>query len=181
MVIVEGYMDVIAAHQFGFTNVVACMGTALTPEQLRQLQRYTDNFVLALDADAAGQAATIRGLNQARQSLARVRKPVVTPGGKVQLEDRLGANLFITTMPEGKDPDDVIRQDAPLWEQTVAAAKPLVDFYFDVVARQSDLTSARGKGRGGGRTGAADRRTERRDRAPALCPAAEPVWCRSTS
>ena len=146
VVIVEGYMDVIAAHQFGYNNVVACMGTALTTEQLQQLQRFTSNFVLALDADAAGQQATIRGLNQARQALARVSKPVVTPGGKVQLEDRLGANLFITTLPEGRDPDDVIRQDAPQWERTVAAAKPLVDFYFDVVAHQSDLTSARGKG-----------------------------------
>lgn len=145
VVIVEGYMDVIAAHQFGFSNVVACMGTALTPEQLRQLQRYTDNFVLALDADAAGQAATIRGLNQARQSLARVRKPVVTPGG-VRLEDRLGANLSITTMPEGKDPDDVIRSSPDRWQEAVAAAKPLVDFYFDVVAAHEDLSSARGKG-----------------------------------
>lgn len=145
VVIVEGYMDVIAAHQFGFHNVIACMGTALTPEQLRQLQRYTDNFVLALDSDAAGQAATIRGLNQARQSLARVRKPVVTPGG-VQLEDRLGANLSITTMPEGKDPDDVIRNSPERWEAAVAAAKPLVDFYFDSVAAHEDLSSARGKG-----------------------------------
>ena len=145
VVIVEGYMDVIAAHQFGFSNVVACMGTALTPEQLRQLQRYTDNFVLALDADAAGQAATIRGLNQARQSLSRVRKPVVTPGG-VRLEDRLGANLSITTMPEGKDPDDVIRSSPDRWQEAVAAAKPLVDFYFDVVAAHEDLSSARGKG-----------------------------------
>ncbi len=146
VVIVEGYMDVIAAHQFGYTNVVACMGTALTPDQLQQLQRYTGNFVLALDADNAGQQATIRGLNQARQALVRVRKPVVTPGGRVQLEERLGANLFITTLPEGRDPDDVIRQDSPLWERTVADAQPLVDFYFDVVARQSDITSARGKG-----------------------------------
>jgi DNA primase len=145
VVIVEGYMDVIAAHQFGFPNVVACMGTALTPEQLRQLQRYTDNFVLALDADAAGQQATIRGLNQARQSLARVRKPVVTPGG-VRLEDRLGANLAITTMPMGKDPDDVIRSDPAQWQAAVDAAKPLVDFYFDVVAGEEDLSSARGKG-----------------------------------
>jgi DNA primase len=145
VVIVEGYMDVIAAHQFGFRNVIACMGTALTPEQLRQLQRYTDNFVLALDADAAGQQATIRGLNQARQSLVRVRKPVVTPGG-VRLEDRLGANLAITTMPEGKDPDDVIRSDPQRWQAAVDAAKPLVDFYFDVVASTEDLSSARGKG-----------------------------------
>ncbi|GIV68009.1 DNA primase [Caldilinea sp.] len=146
VIIVEGYMDVIAAHQHGYTNVVACMGTALTSEQLQQLQRYTSNFVLALDADAAGQQATVRGLNQARQSLARVHKPVVTPGGKVQLQERLGANLFITTLPEGRDPDEVIRQDARLWEQIVAEAKPLVDFYFDVVARQTDLSTALGKG-----------------------------------
>lgn len=146
VIIVEGYMDVIAAHQHGYTNVVACMGTALTSEQLQQLQRYTNNFVLALDADAAGQRATVRGLNQARQSLARVHKPVVTPGGKVQLQERLGANLFITTLPEGRDPDEVIRQDARLWEQIVAEAKPLVDFYFDVVARQTDLSTALGKG-----------------------------------
>lgn len=146
-VIVEGYMDVIAAHQYGYTNVVACMGTALTSEQLQQLQRYTNNFVLALDADAAGQQATVRGLNQARQSLARVQKPIVTPEGTVQLQERLGANLFITTLPEGRDPDDVIRQEARQWEQLVAAAKPLVDFYFDTIAQQTDLGTAPGKGR----------------------------------
>lgn len=146
VVIVEGYMDVIAAHQFGYTNVVACMGTALTPQQLQQLQRYTSNFVLALDADNAGQQATIRGLNQARQALERVHKPVLTPTGRVQLENRLGANLFITTLPADRDPDDVIRQEQLLWERTVAEAQPLVDFYFAAVARQSDLSSARGKG-----------------------------------
>ena len=146
VVIVEGYMDVIAAHQFGYANVVACMGTALTPEQLRQLQRYTDNFILALDADAAGQQATMRGLNQARQSLTRVSTPTITAGGRIRLEERLGANLRIAAVPVGKDPDDLIRRDADLWKQVVADAKPLVDFYFDVVAQQVDLTSARGKG-----------------------------------
>jgi DNA primase len=146
VVIVEGYMDVIAAHQFGYANVVACMGTALTAEQLRQLQRYTSRFVLALDADAAGQQATLRGLHQARQSLARVRKPVVTPTGAVRMEERLGADLFIATVPEGKDPDDLIRRDPQRWEATLEAAKPLVDFYFDVVAAGVDLASARGKG-----------------------------------
>ena len=95
----------------------------------RQLQRYTGNFVLALDADNAGQQATIRGLNQARQALVRVRKPVVTPGGRVQLEERLGANLFITTLPEGRDPDDVIRQDSPclLYPSDAADERSRVD------------------------------------------------------
>ncbi len=106
VVIVEGYMDVIAAHQHGFANVVACMGTAITSDQLRQLERYTRNFVMALDADAAGQAATIRGLNQARQALTRVSKPVLTPGRGVQMTERLDATLRIISMPEGMDPDD---------------------------------------------------------------------------
>lgn len=145
VVIVEGYMDVIAAHQFGFANVVACMGTALTPDQLQQLQRYTSNYVLALDADAAGQQATIRGLNQARQSLARVRKPTIV-GGSMRMEERLGAALYIAAMPDGRDPDDVVRQDPNLWRQTVDQAKPLVDFYFTAVVSQIDLTSAREKG-----------------------------------
>lgn len=145
VVIVEGYMDVIAAHQHGFSNVVACMGTALTPDQLQQLQRYTSHFVLALDADSAGQQATIRGLNQARQALTRVRKPTVTAAG-LRMEERLGAALYIASMPEGRDPDDVVRQDPELWRKLVAEAKPLVDFYFDIVTGQMDLGSARGKG-----------------------------------
>jgi DNA primase len=145
VVIVEGYMDVIAAHQYGFANVVACMGTALTPDQLQQLQRYTSNYVLALDADAAGQQATIRGLNQARQSLARVRKPAVVSGG-LRMEERLGAALYIAAMPDGRDPDDVVRQDPNLWRQTIEQAKPLVDFYFTAVVSQIDLTNAREKG-----------------------------------
>lgn len=146
VVIVEGYMDVIAAHQHGFANVVACMGTSLTSEQLQQLHRFTNNFILALDADAAGQQATIRGLNQARQSLVRVQKPTVTATGQVRLTERLSANLSIVSMPAGLDPDDVIRRDAPQWRQLVADALPLVDFYFRFIAEQYDLTSAQGKG-----------------------------------
>ena len=146
VVIVEGYMDVIAAHQHGFSNVVACMGTSLTAEQLKQLQRYTNNFVLALDADAAGQQATMRGLNQARQALTRVSKPKLTPSGRVQMEERLGALLHIAAMPAGRDPDDVIRNSPEEWRTIVAQAQPLVDFYFQVISTQYDLRSAQGKG-----------------------------------
>ena len=150
VVIVEGYMDVIAAHQFGFDNVVACLGTALTEEQLRQLHRYTDNFILALDADSAGQQATLRGLNQARQALKRKAKPVLTVTGRRQVqqhvEHRLSANLRITTLPEGRDPDDIIRQSTDTWQELIGAATPLVDYYFGIVAEQYDLSSARGKG-----------------------------------
>ncbi|MXZ22266.1 MAG: DNA primase [Caldilineaceae bacterium SB0665_bin_25] len=146
VVVVEGYMDVIAAHQFGFENVVACLGTALTEEQLRQLHRYTDNFILALDADTAGQQATLRGLNQARQALKRKAKPVLTATGRMHVEHRLSANLRITTLPEGRDPDDIIRQNTDSWQELISTATPLVDYYFGIVANQYDLDSARGKG-----------------------------------
>ncbi|MBX3054753.1 MAG: DNA primase [Caldilineaceae bacterium] len=146
VVIVEGYMDVIAAQQFGFANVVACMGTAITEEQLRQLQRYTNNFVLALDADNAGQQATIRGLNQARQALQRVSKPVIAPNGRVRLEDRLVADLRIVALPQGRDPDDIVREDADLWRDLVKNAQPLVDYYISVITAQTDLESVQGKG-----------------------------------
>ena len=144
VVIVEGYMDVIAAHQHGFANVVACMGTAITGDQLQQLQRYTDNFVLALDADAAGQQATIRGLNQAREALKRVQKPRMSARG-ITFEQRLAANLQIVSMPDGSDPDDVIREDPQRWQQLIDEARPLLDFYFQIVVDQFDITSAAGK------------------------------------
>ena len=146
VVVVEGYMDVIAAHQFGFENVVACLGTALTEEQLRQLHRYTDNFILALDADTAGQQATLRGLNQARQALKRKAKPVLTATGRMHVEHRLSANLRITTLPEGRDPDDIIRQNTESWQELISTATPLVEYYFEMVTNQYDLDSARGKG-----------------------------------
>lgn len=145
VVIVEGYMDVIALHQFGFQNVVACMGTALTPEQLLQLQRFTSRFVLALDADSAGQAATIRGLNQARQALTHVTRPSIQPGGRIRMTERLAASLSILSIPEGKDPDELVRHDPELWKRSVAEAKPLVDFFFDVVSARGNLDSAEGK------------------------------------
>lgn len=145
VVIVEGYMDVIAAHQHGFENVVACMGTALTSEQLRQLERYTSNFVLALDADSAGEAATIRGLNQARQALTRVSKHTLLSGRRQLTTDRLDASLRIIAMPAGMDPDDVVRREPALWNKLVADALPLVDFYFAVTSRRVDLGSAQGK------------------------------------
>jgi DNA primase len=80
VVIVEGYMDVIQAHQQGAKNVVAQMGTALTEAQLKLLKRLTRNFVLALDADAAGNAATLRGINTARGRWIKKLCPSLPPG-----------------------------------------------------------------------------------------------------
>lgn len=144
-IIVEGYMDVLAAHQFGENNVVASMGTALTEQQLRALKRYTDTFILALDADTAGQAATLRGVSQAREALDREWVPTISATGLLRHESRLAAELRIMTLPEGQDPDDVIRSDPALWQKLVDDALPVVEYFFELARRELNLDTAQGK------------------------------------
>ena len=144
-VIVEGYTDVIVAHQEGFKNVVAAMGTALTERQLSQLKRLTKRYALALDADVAGAAATERGLELARAALTRKQVPVPIGPGMMGFEERLDAELLIIELPEGRDPDEVILHDAAHWQTLVDHATPLVNFYFTAQARELDLRSAHGK------------------------------------
>jgi len=144
-VLVEGYMDVLMSHQVGVRNVVAGMGTALTDIQLRQLKRYTGNITLALDPDTAGDAATLRGLETARQSLEREWEPVLSPTGLVRQESRLKAQLRIATLPEGLDPDELARSDPEGWQRVISEARPLVDYYLAVVSAGENLTTARGK------------------------------------
>ncbi len=144
-VIVEGYTDVIVAHQEGFKNVIAAMGTALTEKQLALLQRLTKRYALALDADVAGAAATERGLELARAALTRKQVPVPVGPGMLGFEERLDAELLIITLPEGHDPDEVILQDRARWKELVMQATPLVDYYFRAQTRDLDLKSAHGK------------------------------------
>ncbi len=144
-VIVEGYMDVLMSHQVGVRNVVAGMGTALTEAQIRLLKRYTSNITLALDPDAAGDQATLRGLETARQSLGREWEPVISPSGLVRQESRLKARLHIAVLPDGLDPDELARNDVTRWQQVIAEARPIVDFYLGLVAREENLDSAQGK------------------------------------
>jgi DNA primase len=145
VVIVEGYMDVIMAHQHGIRNVVASMGTALTETQLRTLAKLTKRFALALDSDAAGSAATLRGLDTARASLDRDLKPIPVGPGLIRFESALNVDLRIVTLPEGKDPDEVIRESPDAWAVLLAQALPLTDYYFKIVTAELDLTTARGK------------------------------------
>jgi len=144
-IIVEGYMDVLTAHQHGIGNVVATMGTALTERQLKRLKRYTSHFILALDADAAGRAATLRGVQQAREALDRTWVPTPTAGGLIRFEGRLDAELRILTLPPGQDPDEVIRADPERWAQLVAEAQPVVDYFLQLVTAELDLSTGKGK------------------------------------
>ena len=123
-VIVEGYMDAIAAHQAGTKNVVASSGTALTLEQINLVKRYTPNIILAFDMDLAGNEAAKRGIDVA---LAQ------------------GLNVKVATMPEGMDPDDCIKKDLKLWQKTLKEAKAIMEFYFATTFQDLDPTKVEDK------------------------------------
>jgi DNA primase len=146
VVIVEGYLDVIVLHQAGFTNTVSPMGTALTEDQLRLLKRFTRRMVLALDADAAGHKATLRGLEVARQALDRTEEIQFDARGLLRHEGRLEADLRVTAIPEGMDPDEVVLRDPEEWKQILAAAQPIVIHVMDTVAAGQDLDDPKVKG-----------------------------------
>ncbi len=123
-IIVEGYMDVLTAHQHGWQNVVGSMGTSLTEKQVGGIKRLTNNITLALDADLAGEEATLRGRAILAYSNAE-------------------ANVIL--LPPGKDPDEVIREDPALWQKLVEQAMPILDFAFQSVISKVDINKAKDK------------------------------------
>lgn len=108
-VFVEGYMDVITAHQAGTKNAVATSGTALTVPQLKLIKRYTQNIAFAFDADSAGMEATRRAIELAQEA---------------------ELNIRVVQIPEGKDPDECIKKNPELWKGAVKNAVRAMDFYF---------------------------------------------------
>ena len=126
-VIVEGYTDVMAAHQAGFTNVVASLGTALTGGQVELATRYADAVALAYDVDLAGEAATQRGLLEELGPDAAVSK------------------VRVIRIPAGKDPDELIRTDPDAWRRAVEEAKPVIEYFIDRAAAESDLSTISGR------------------------------------
>jgi len=140
-VIVEGYIDVLIAQQYGYGNVIASMGTAMTDKQLTILKSLTRNLILALDADAAGEEAVSRSGEMVDKMLP------VPPSfyGWVKYEDAHKAEVRIMILPSGKDPDEVIIADTKHWQKMITDAKPMVDFIFESAAAKIDTTSARDK------------------------------------
>jgi len=124
VIIVEGYMDVLTAHQHSWQNVVGSMGTSLTEKQVEGIKRLTNNITLALDADLAGEEATLRG----RAILAY---------------SNIEANVML--LPPGKDPDEVIGDEPALWQKLVEQAMPIMDFAFQSVISKVDINKARDK------------------------------------
>jgi len=124
VIIVEGYMDVLTAHQHDWQNVVGSMGTSLTEKQVVGIKRLTNNITLALDADLAGEEATLRGKAILSYSNAEANVILLTPG---------------------KDPDEVIREDPALWQKLVEQAMPILDFAFQSVISKVDINKAKDK------------------------------------
>lgn len=126
VVVVEGYTDAIAAHQAGVKNVVASLGTAFTHEQAKLLRRYAENVVLAYDADAAGAAATLRGMDILVQQQCQVR---------------------VALMPDGLDPDSFIGTfggDAFL-ELVKGKSLSLVEYKLEKACNKYDITTISGR------------------------------------
>lgn len=120
----EGYMDVIASHQAGVKNVVATCGTALTPQQLKLIARYTKNIAFAFDQDAAGMEATFRA---------------------IELAELSNLHIGIIIVPNGKDPDDCIQEDPKLWEEAIQKRISVMDFYFAYILRKESPDTIEGK------------------------------------
>ena len=107
-IIVEGYMDLITLHQYGITNVVASLGTALTTNQARLLRRYADKVIISYDADIAGQAATMRGLDILKDA---------------------GFDVRVLSIPQGKDPDEYVRSNGKdAFIKLINVAESLIDY-----------------------------------------------------
>ena len=125
IIMVEGYMDAISVYNAGFKNVVASMGTSLTIEQARLLKRFAPTVLISYDGDGAGQKATIRGL---------------------EILQNEGIEVRVVTLPEGLDPDDVIRKfGAEAYEKLLDDSLPLVDFKIKNLKKAYNLTETSGK------------------------------------
>lgn len=125
VIMVEGYMDTLSLYQAGFKNVVASMGTSLTQDQARLIKRYVDTVLISYDGDGAGQKANLRGLDI--------------------LKDE-GLNVKVVPLPEGLDPDDVIKQrGAEGYQACLDAAMPLIEYKLSVIRRGYDLSKTEDK------------------------------------
>jgi DNA primase len=103
------------------------------------LKRFSRKIILALDADAAGDKATLRGLQVARQALDREADPVFDARGLLGSEGRLKADIRVTTLPDGLDPDEVVASDPEEWDRIVSEARPIVVHVMETLAKERDL------------------------------------------
>ncbi|WP_027338674.1 DNA primase [Halonatronum saccharophilum] len=118
-IIVEGYTDLLRAHQLGIENVVASLGTALTNNQAKLLKRYANVVYIAYDSDTAGEKATLRGLDVLKKE---------------------GLNVKVITLPEGEDPDDFLKSKGKVaFEELKASSSSLMEFKINKILEESNF------------------------------------------
>jgi len=144
-VIVEGYLDVITAHQYQFQNVVASMGTALTEQQVKTLRNISSDFVLALDPDNAGKEATIRSMESSWQA---TQIDILRAGrnSRISFQQRhLNVSLKVAELPVGQDPDTLIQSDPEKWQHLIGNARSLLEYLFETIPSRYDVTNDNGR------------------------------------
>lgn len=125
LILVEGYMDVISLGASGIKNAVACMGTALTDGQARELSRMTENLYVCYDGDGAGKKATIRN---------------------VDILSKFVQNIRVISLDEGKDPDETVREGgAEAFLKKQKEALPVIEYKLKLCADANDLGSVNGR------------------------------------
>ncbi len=119
LIIVEGHIDAVSMHQAGYITTVASMGTALTSAQAKQLKNISSKVYISYDGDAAGQKATMRGLD---------------------ILANAGLNVKVVELPDGKDPDDILRlYGKEYYDELLKNAVPLTSFKIKTMAKSYDL------------------------------------------
>ncbi|MBF0522400.1 MAG: DNA primase [Candidatus Omnitrophica bacterium] len=127
VIITEGYMDCLIPFQHGVRNIVACLGTALTVDQIRLLRRYTRNIVMLFDMDKAGEAAMLRSLDTLVEE---------------------GMQVKIASLTEGEDPDSFVRKfGVKAFEENVVDARPIFDYKLQAMTKLYDVKTVEGKAR----------------------------------
>ena len=144
-VIVEGYMDAVMAHQHGFDNVVASMGTALTEHQVALVRRLTHRVTMALDGDPAGRNATLRSLESSWGVFQQRDQRSANRAGASVLQQPEALDLRVAELPPGKDPDDYIRQSPHDWTEFIEAAAPLFDYLLAALTERFDIGNDDGR------------------------------------
>lgn len=124
VVFTEGQLDVISSYKTKVTNVVASLGTSLSPKQLEVAKRYTSNIYFSFDTDIAGETALIRSVGLAHE---------------------VGMSVKAITLLEGKDADELIQKSQSDWEKAVKTAEPIVDHMITRLMRRLDLSSLEDK------------------------------------
>ena len=142
-VLVEGYTDVIIAHQYGYKNVVASMGTAITTQQAGKIADISNNAIIALDADQAGTEATLNALDKSWGIFASSNKD--HPSGITNKSVRKNFILKVVELPDDTDPDSFIRNDFKAWKVIIDTAKPIIEYLIKLLAVRFDSSTPEGK------------------------------------